>query len=444
MQEGFRLFLQCVSKCYSFMCACPLQLSSKSVCVSPSFAAMGASQSRTDADVSQEDLADGIDLALALAMSLEAPPGIPAAPPVAPAAPPVAPAAPEAAAAAEGSDGQYLRLCQVCNTVSYLRQGVCLNPGCRLSYLQDTPQNVGARLQSWGPEKSQETATVDQLEGARKRRQGSSWYDKQGNPKRSKGWKQRQLSQSFAAGKHPRTGVDTWKPIQRHGKWWIWSRETHWKAFDTYEEALAARSPAPAEAAATPEDAASAAEPEAAKAAPSAYKTGSMAGLVPLWAKAAPPVKEFAYNQMRRTLEEQEHYAMANYGMATSARPPAPWRMPQPAPPAPEAPKAAAVPEGSFALAPTPIKAMPPRPDTMSHDQVLNYMAGAISQHLLAALMQGHPMAMPPAGGIFIRPAPKMRALAAPKPPPPKAPAVPVTVPGDSTDEEEGEGGSRD
>ena len=401
---------------------------------------MGANQSRTDAHVSQEDFADGVDLALALAMSLEAPPGIPA-------APPVAPAAPEAAAAAEGSDGQYLQLCRVCNTVSYLRQGVCLNPGCRQSYLQDTPQNVGARLQSWGNENSQETATVDQLEGARKRRQGSSWYDKQGNPKRSKGAKQRQWTQSFAEGKHPRTGVDTWTPIQRQGKWWIWTRETHWKAFDTYEEALAAkegiyasRSPAPAEAAATP---------EAAKAAPTAYKSGLIAGLAPLWAKAAPPVKEFAYNQMRRTLEEQEHYAMANYGMATSARPPtAPWRMPQPAPPtpkaAPEAPKAAAVPEGSFALAPPPIKAMPPRPDTMSNDQILNYMAGAISQHLVAALMQGLPMAMPPAGGIFIRPAPKMHALAAPKPPPPKAPAGPVPVPGDSTDEEEGEGGSRD
>ena len=61
-----------------------LQLSSKSVFVSPSFAAMGANQSRTDAHVSQEDFADGVDLALALAMSLEAPPGIPAAPPVAP------------------------------------------------------------------------------------------------------------------------------------------------------------------------------------------------------------------------------------------------------------------------------------------------------------------------------------------------------------------------
>jgi hypothetical protein len=80
----------------------------------------------------------------------------------------------------------------------------------------------------------------------------------------------------------------------------------------------------------------------------------------------------------------------------------------------------------------------------MNNDQILNYMAGAISQHLVAALMQGLPMAMPPAGGIFIRPAPKMHALAAPKPPPPKAPAVPVPVPGDSTDEEEGEGGSRD
>jgi hypothetical protein len=161
-------------------------------------------------------------------------------------------------------------------------------------------------LQSWGTENSQETATADQLEGARKRRQGSSWYDKQGNPKRSKGAKQRQWTQSFAEGKHPRTGVDTWTPIQRQGKCWIWTRETHWKAFDTYEEALAAkegiyasRSPAPAEAAATP---------EAAKAAPTAYKSGLIAGLAPLWAKAAPPVKEFAYNQMRRTLEEQEYF----------------------------------------------------------------------------------------------------------------------------------------
>jgi len=292
-------------------------------------------------------------------------------------------------------------------------------------------------LHLWGNENSQEIATVDQLEGGRKRRQGSRWYDKQGNPKRSKGAKQRQWTQSFAEGKHPWTGVDTWTPIQRQGKWWIWTREAHWKAFDTYEEALAAkegiyasRSPAAAEAAATPEDAASAAVPEAAKAAPTAYKSGLIAGLAPLWAKAAPPVKEFAYNQMRRTLEEQEHYAMANYGMATSARPPtAPWGMPQPAPPTPKAP---------------PIQAMPPRPDTMSNDQILNYMAGAISQHPVAALMQGLPMAMPPAGGIFIQPAPKMHALAAPKPPPPKAPVGPVPVPGDSTDEEEGEGGSRD
>jgi len=119
--------------------------------------------------------------------------------------------------------------------------------------MQDAPQNVGARLQSWGNENYQETATADQLERARKRRQGSSWYDKQGNPKRSKGVKQRQWSQSFAKGKHPRTGVGTWTPIQRLGEWWIWSRETHWKAFDTYEAALAAkkgiyasRSPAPA------------------------------------------------------------------------------------------------------------------------------------------------------------------------------------------------------
>ena len=93
----------------------------------------------------------------------------------------------------------------------------------------------------------------------------------------------------------------------------------------------------------------------AGKAAATAKKSGPHAGLDELWAKPAPPVKEFAYNQMRETLEreEQEHIAMANYGMATSARPPtAPWRMPQPAPPtpkaAPEAPKAAAVPEGSF------------------------------------------------------------------------------------------------
>ena len=36
-----------------------------------------------------------------------------------------------------------------------------------------------------------------------------------------------------------------------------------------------------------------------------------------------------------------------------------------------------------------------------------NYMAGAISQHLVAALMQGLPMAMPPAGGIFNPTSPK-------------------------------------
>ena len=147
----------------------------------------------------------------------------------------------------------------------------------------------------------------------------------------------------------------------------------------------------------------------AGKAAATAKKSGPDAGLDEIWAKPAPPVKEFAYNQMRETLEreEQEHIAMANYGMATSARPPtAPWRMPQPAPPtpkaAPEAPKAAAVPEGSFALAPPPIKAMPIRPENMRNEQILNYMAGAISQHLVAALMQGLPMAVPPAGGIFI------------------------------------------
>jgi hypothetical protein len=46
----------------------------------------------------------------------------------------------------------------------------------------------------------------------------------------------------------------------------------------------------------------------AGKAAATAKKSGPDAGLDELWAKPAPPVKEFAYNQMRRTLEEQEYF----------------------------------------------------------------------------------------------------------------------------------------
>ena len=46
--------------------------------------------------------------------------------------------------------GLYLRRCQSCGEQSYLRQGVCLFPSCKESYLSLSAPEVGKRLQSWG------------------------------------------------------------------------------------------------------------------------------------------------------------------------------------------------------------------------------------------------------------------------------------------------------
>ena len=58
---------------------------------------------------------------------------------------------PEAMAAAVAkAAGVYLRRCQSCGETSYLRQGVCLSPACKESYLFLNAAQFGKRLQSWG------------------------------------------------------------------------------------------------------------------------------------------------------------------------------------------------------------------------------------------------------------------------------------------------------
>ena len=84
---------------------------------------MGASLSRT-AEITLEEVDDSINLALAVMMSQGA------------------------GASPEGTNLGVLRPCKQCNSIAYLRQGICLNPACVLGYLCQPAQAMGEKLQS--------------------------------------------------------------------------------------------------------------------------------------------------------------------------------------------------------------------------------------------------------------------------------------------------------
>lgn len=147
-------------------CLCSLFSTLKVLhCLCRRVAAMGSflsssssHQAEDNACISQEDLNESIDLALAVAMSVqpseEAPP-----------------------------TSDWLRLCQQCGQLSYIRQGCCLNTLCSLSYMAVDPATLGHRLQSWGSPDGSAVASPQKLEEQRiKRKQHESqqWYQVQG------------------------------------------------------------------------------------------------------------------------------------------------------------------------------------------------------------------------------------------------------------------------
>ena len=102
---------------------------------------MGNSLSTAEIDVEE-----CTNLALAVALSQQAPEAAEA---------PVDPDGESMAAAVAKAAGVYVRRCNLCGEVSYLKQGVCLSPSCRESYLSLSADEVGKRLQSWGSEATQ-------------------------------------------------------------------------------------------------------------------------------------------------------------------------------------------------------------------------------------------------------------------------------------------------
>ena len=176
---------------------------------------MGNSLSTAEIDV--EECAN---LALAVALSQQPEPADPA---------PVDPQGESMAAAVAKAAGVYLRRCNLCGEVSYLRQGVCLSPYCRESYLSLSADEVGKRLQSWGSPTGDSKADAAQMESKRLKRLAHD--DPQtGGYKRSKGQKHREWTKSFREGRHPRTGEDTTKPVWWKGGWWLFQPKVGWIA----------------------------------------------------------------------------------------------------------------------------------------------------------------------------------------------------------------------
>ena len=386
----------------------------------------------TNACLDVEDLKESTEVALAVAQSLEPVHTTP-----------------------QDPDAEYLRPCLQCGQVSYLRQGVCLSPSCKESYLSLPAEEVGRRLQSWGKPDSATKATDQQMEKSRQKRLAQS--DWSGAAKRSKGRRHREWSQSFRQGVHPRTGKEGMdKPMWWKDGWWVFQPSLGWtrcSAPDAAPDAAAPDATAP-DATAPDATAPDATAPDAT--APDATAPADATG--PKAPEPTPDSRErlrLAQEERDRRLQEQEqerHAADANYGYPTSARP-----RPIETPAAKKSSGAPAMadlvalynaasneskslaydavakalsspPEVKPAL---PVKAMPAVPQEI-------FMA-EMASHVLAAL--GMPKRPPPKPAtIVIYGPPEPKALPAPVGSPvpmPKAPAE--AVPGDTTEEEEGE-----
>ena len=228
---------------------------------------MGNSLS-TNACLDVEDLKESTEVALAVAQSLE-----------------------PAHTPPQNADASYLRQCLQCGQVSYLRQGVCLIPQCTESYLSLPADEVGRRLQSWGKPDSTTKATSHQMETSRQKRLAQS--DWSGAPyKRSKGRRHREWTGSFRKGVHPRTGKGGMdKPVWWNGEYWQFQQSQSWV------RAIADTVPG--------------AEPEASGKAPEPSK------------EALERLGKAQELRNERPEEQRRHAAEANYGYATSARPPA-------------------------------------------------------------------------------------------------------------------------
>lgn len=181
---------------------------------------MGNSLS-TNACLDVEDLKESTEVALAVAQSLE-----------------------PAHTPPQDPDANYLRQCLQCGQVSYLRQGVCLSPSCKESYLSLPAEEVGRRLQSWGKADSNTKATDQQMEKSRQKRLAQS--DWSGASKRSKGRRHREWTQSFRQGVHPRTGKEGMDlPVWWKDGCWVFQPSLGWTRC-SHEQAIAAGvAPAP-------------------------------------------------------------------------------------------------------------------------------------------------------------------------------------------------------
>lgn len=330
---------------------------------------MGSSLSKTP-DITRDDIDDGVNLALAVAISQ----------------------VPEPATAPVE---EYLRLCQHCGLTTYLRQSICLNPGCKLSYLMLPAEEVGSRLQSWGPVSAGKRASAEQMEHERLKRF-------------------REWISSMKSGMHPKTNQPLDSVVTWGGKKWTWSSATGWREFASPELAAKAKE-AIAKAMAK-----QAAVPMAAKT-PLAAPPPRAVPLDQLYRKANAEQKAKAYAAMRSMLEQEEHRAEANAGLPTSSRAPALAKAP------------------GFVI--TPVKAMP---KVVPADLVVPQAAQMLASMMMQFMGMGPPMPPPPMHfgmgvPITIHPKAKASSSSSALPAPPA-----LTVPGDTTDEEEGERPTRD
>eukprot|EP00438_Fugacium_kawagutii_P005272 Skav234617 [mRNA] locus=scaffold835:35089:36273:+ [translate_table: standard] len=382
---------------------------------------------QANAAISQEEMNEGVDLALAVAYSYGEQP----------------------------TDDQtaepWLRLCSKCGCVSYLRQGCCLNSLCQLSYMRTSPEELGQRLQSWGKASGEGVAkaTPEQLDQARKRRLSEPTYG-QRPWKRSKGVRHRNWGASMRAGIHPRTGANLAKPVWYNGEWWLWRRECGWRRCEASE---------------IPQEKAPEETPPWRKESQANYEAAQKA-------QALVMERQRKAKAAQEELLAKEHCAVANMGLPTSARaptaaktsssvvysPPPPKVTPgdvipllKSASPAMKAEAYAAmkavlskapveVPEGSFTS--VVVKKMPPK---VSAKDMTGLMMEAMAKQISMALL---PVLFPPTAGPVITMLPsKAKALSLPAPPPKTSPppgASAVAIHGDTTDEEVGEPQSRE
>ena len=267
-----------------------------------------------------------------------------------------------------GGDSSYLRLCHQCGTNAYLRQGICLNPGCRLSYMHRDAQEIGPLLQSWGGPRTQEVATPSQLEARRQSRlQGPQKPAFQ--KKKNKGKKQKEWLSKIKAGYHPKTGKELAEKVKWKGSWYRWHPKKRWVACSPERQE----------------------EPKA------KAMGGGMAGDIGggkaavashLYAKATQQAKEQAYAALVSALQEHQEAAEAGLPTGSTAMPKAPSSFaPAPLPPLPPPPVPPLV------VAPAPVAPIAPMPGFLpSHPELPLHLIDQVQ--LVNALRVAIPLAI--------------------------------------------------